>query len=898
MNTSTIERTVRHIFLAAVVTTGVSLPVQAATTTYYQVKNFELDGLPSGEAGGVEITDTPQLAFPNVTLENIKHCTFLTKLYGDEIDDDYATAWGTYPQSCDLDGDGLIDKLAFQFAVYDGGNTKVVVIALTNGEGGVYAQWARRSWRTNANGLPDKQYYNMSADGTINSQNATGTGTECNGKYRASGIRLHGTRLDLDSTARLAFPGTTLEQLKGSSFMAGYRQGLWFSHVATNNAATCVTDWTDSSGAVKKIIMQFSHPTDGKKTAVVALTNGVDGVYASQVLSVSGLDNADTQAYSVDASGNITVANGSYQNTGDSLVYPVHEFYVQYPQCVKRSPTQIKVFSDKSKTLTLDDIVDGDFTARLGGVSGQAQGTLDIPNSAIGCNKKLRYDDSDNLTNVVVEFQTQCGTSVRCVIVSFENGADGVYATGLGARYATGTVGGYEFYKDDGSFAGNIIALAETPTGNYYGALDLRVVVSTTRIVHDWTLDANKNWSDFPDHATLGPDDVVRIKVEDATAVLTIDANVALAQVEFVDGLCAQMIVNIGKTMTVQSISGVNDILNNGTIVKTGDGTIAVPFNNVSRGVYQVNSGMLMASKVITDGSTPGFITDDTPSENQLVDVKAFATFDLNRVNGITAAVRLEEGAHFANSGDWLANNQNQPVQLILAGNAEANGTGNFGIVRADGGQTRIDLGTNTLTIANGANNTTFFLGNTTITGTGTIAVNKGTLVIKDANATGTDCTIVIGANGRFQLNTGFCLSVKNFINNGVDNSSNDKGGTVVVNGTITPGNAIKRLTLTDGATVKMIGRNSLQTVTKAFSCFGTVTIDASVISANDLLSAEKERIAILTVPGEPGDLNSSATWTVTSGPFNNCRARWIADGGGNTSTLYLYHCAFTIFVR
>ena len=105
---------------------------------------------------------------------------------------------------------------------------------------------------------------------------------------------------------------------------------------------------------------------------------------------------------------------------------------------------------------------------------------------------------------------------------------------------------------------------------------------------------------------------------------------------------------------------------------------------------------------------------------------------------------------------------------------------------------------------------------------------------------------------------------------------------TVIVKGTLTLGSSLPNLTLVNGATVKATG--TAQKVSTTFAASGTIAIDASEITAEELRLAE--RIPVLTVPMSFD--TSTATWTVSNTPMTGARARWINDDGGTTKTLYL----------
>jgi len=587
---------------------------------------------------------------------------------------------------------------------------------------------------------------------------------------------------------------------------------------------------------------------------------------------------------------------------------------------------------------TLDEVAYGTFTARMcGAAMGESKNAID---SAMGYNKKLFADGNGSVTNIIVEYQVYDDVYTKCVVVSFENGADGVYARALGAAFVSGQHLGNVFYP--GTLGQ---ALATTPTSSGYGVCDLRVVVEEAA---EWTLDQDRTWSELRNGAVLSADSVVRILVNGDSPVLTVDENVDVGRIELVNAMgngCAStnsIAVAAGNSMTygalclndnvclvagdfeptsleiaagsrilyasgeavcapatglgcVEVADGAtvyvdNDvmasyILNNGTVVKRVAADVVIPFHNGSKGVTVVSNGTLKASRITSVTGNPyAFVTDENPHANQLIDVKAGATYDLNGVNDISASVRLEEGAHIANTGANIDAGKLQTVQIVLDGDATATATSQFGILAPGHAETRLELGSHTLTL-NGANS--FWLVNTTILGDGEIAVEGGTLTCTRSSI-GTDCALRIGASGTLQIDGVATLTVKDFFNSGTVYNDN---GMLTVTGTLTTGNDIKKLTLADGATVKATG--TAQTVSTTFSASGTYTIDASEITKEQLIAAEDGRIGVLTVP----TAQVGGTWTVVNAPVRGTRARWEIDAGGTTSTFCLRRPVGMVFI-
>ena len=528
---------------------------------------------------------------------------------------------------------------------------------------------------------------------------------------------------------------------------------------------------------------------------------------------------------------------------------------------------------------TLNQLKYSDFTSRMLGQYANAYNALD---SAKGCNKKFYYDGDGNLLRIVVEFQVYDGSNIRCVVVEFTNGDGGVYAKALGAGHMENAPLGFVFLEQGKTtLNGTSKDVASSYDGKHYGVCDFRVVQGESS-VKAWTLDGDKTWSALRNEAALAKDEIVQITVTDADAVLTVDEDVTVGIIDFVNGTGTTLSIASGVTVSADNYIGLGYVLNHGTFNKLGNGTVEMKFDNASRGVFVVNAGTLKAVDKRAEGA--GSLIDGdpdvTPRSNYLIDVKSGATYDVNGQTSVSASVRLAEGAHFISSKDYANKAWGQTGQLILAGNAEVTATGHFGLYK--GGGSRLDLGTYMLTV-NGASDKEFMLGGTTITGSGTIYVKSERFCTRNADSEGEDCTISIGANGKFENNMHF--KVKNFVNNGTISYASGWGrGELEVTGEFTSKTAsFPKLTLT-GATVKA-ATGAEVTVLDTFVASGTVTIDASEITKAALEEAMEtgSGVSLLTVPVA----NKGGAWKVANPPVSGAYVKWI-DKGDSKSTLYL----------
>ena len=375
-----------------------------------------------------------------------------------------------------------------------------------------------------------------------------------------------------------------------------------------------------------------------------------------------------------------------------------------------------------------------------------------------------------------------------------------------------------------------------------------------------WELDADHlTWSSLVEKYGAPAEDATVIIKSDTAYTLTIDQDATIGEFVFTGSGSVTLAVNSGYTLA-----------------KTGSGTELWSLDNASAGTISVNAGTLKIKSVTGTGTS------------QTIRVKGGATFDLNGVGDVTVNVILEEGAFFVNTGSDIGTDTAQTVSITLEGNATLSTTsGDFGLIGPSFGETALYLGAYTLTISGSK---TFRLCKTTITGAGTINVVGGTLTQRGTSSgdagkqssTGADCTLVIGSGTTLTIGACQTLTVKNFTNTGTINTS--QNGTLTVTGTLTPGNAIKNLTLANGSTVKATG--TAQTVSTTFSATGAITVDASEIDAQDLKDAGETGIDVLTVPVAFNP--SGVTWNVAGAAIAGTRAKWRTDEGSSTKTLYI----------
>jgi hypothetical protein len=398
------------------------------------------------------------------------------------------------------------------------------------------------------------------------------------------------------------------------------------------------------------------------------------------------------------------------------------------------------------------------------------------------------------------------------------------------------------------------------------------------------TLDAEKNFSQLITEEALSSDDVVYVEAK-GNYTLTVDEDITVKNIEFVNGSGATLKISENDTLSVDDIVGIGNIMNNGTIVKTGEGTAILPFDNASTGVLIVGNGILKVKSVINDGTA------------YTVRVKRGATFDLNGVSGITVNVILEEGATFVNTGNAISYNADQTVKIILEGDATVKTENDMGLIAPDRNKSELDLGSHILTLKGG---NTFRLCNTAVVGSGKIRVtDSGKLTVMASSdgavgnysSGGDNYELVMESGSTLTIGNYQSLTVKNFTNNGEITTKHK--GTLIVKGILAPGNEIPVLTLADGATIKA-STTQAQTVSSTFSASGTIIIDASEIMKDQLKVAGKTGIPVLTVPAVPSDVK----WNMTGLNVDRVRAKWRVNEDG-TKTLYIARSdAFRVIIR
>ncbi len=322
------------------------------------------------------------------------------------------------------------------------------------------------------------------------------------------------------------------------------------------------------------------------------------------------------------------------------------------------------------------------------------------------------------------------------------------------------------------------------------------------------------------------------------------------------NGTGAKLKIDPGVIVTNKTDINVNAIENNGTIFfepraatnridgtnwdtgYTGTGTVVVTvadkrlarltFLNGPGRRYVLKKGRTGPCRRSRPTQYYAFNTTEEPLLNQRVDVEPGATFDLLGLNDVNVSVTLAGTGHngmgaLANTGGPIIDTNSQIVQLTLADDATVCGVSDFGVLAPSYKPTRVELGTHTLTLDTAAR---FFFSYATLAGTGGFDVRRGTLNFRGSLTydAGTTMDIRVGAEG--VLDNDMALTVRNFENGGV--VTND-ASMITVTGTVTgtgAAHATPKLTLADGATIKVADAATPLVVSQSLTATGTLTLD------------------------------------------------------------------------
>ncbi|MBO7683728.1 MAG: hypothetical protein J6T51_03280 [Kiritimatiellae bacterium] len=249
----------------------------------------------------------------------------------------------------------------------------------------------------------------------------------------------------------LVFPGKTLADLEGRSFW-GTMAGGSFGAVKTGISNQVKPYPANATGAAIERYDFDIVTIEGTyyKAVHIQLYNGEGGVYAkipkAWYIGTSGNTGFSTIYYTVNAStGALTwskVNNSSIATTATAGGYGIRAIGVARGL----SSTNQLVFPGLTVAQIGTD-VRGRLSAKVAGGSGGSM--LGLP--VLFTNAVVTAGTAASPTAIRCEAQYYDGGNVKCAIVAFSDGGDGVYAQLVGAYYKTTTELGMRFVKDDGT---------------------------------------------------------------------------------------------------------------------------------------------------------------------------------------------------------------------------------------------------------------------------------------------------------------------------------------------------------------------------------------------------------------------------------------------------------------
>ena len=381
----------------------------------------------------------------------------------------------TYPSS------GEATKILGDFCILDGGHAKAVCVEFTDGEAGdgVYVRGLQALHLKG--GDVATEFMDIAPDGTISYKNYTNNLDELatawdNGNYGVGNVQM-AKFVPHDSTM-LVWPGTVLDDVKDyeiTGFFGGKASRFGYTCTAYNKRIA----YDDENSATNMVVEMQTIDGVYTKCVVVNFMNGEDGVHAQGLTALHVSGDEIGQSFSN--------SDGTYADTGDSVATGYGELsYGIYGLTAQKKAVYSQLSGNITSTaalafpdITLDDIKDDYLGCRFASHAVNKPGI-----EGRGCNRRITYGENGSAVKIRVEFQTRDGGSagymyVKCVVVDFTDGPDGVYASRVGASYmAEKNPVGVEFVSKDGSYSGS-------SSYNVYGLFAAPCI--TLSADEDWT---------------------------------------------------------------------------------------------------------------------------------------------------------------------------------------------------------------------------------------------------------------------------------------------------------------------------------------------------------------------------------------------------------------------------
>ncbi len=231
-------------------------------------------------------TGSPALIWPGTTVDDIKGYDISGTLGGRSAGEGFSCT--AYNRSV-VEVDGVATEMTVEMQISSGGTVLCVVVRLTNGDGGVYAEaLAARS----ASG-ENLGYVFSNGDGTYNGDaRAIATGYDADG-YGVYGLTatkraIYASSHDIvTKTATLVWPGVTLDDVTNCWFGCRFTGDFISAGNRGFEGRGCNPRITrDAHGSATKVRVEYQvYDNDYTyiKCVLVDLANGVDGVYATKV---------------------------------------------------------------------------------------------------------------------------------------------------------------------------------------------------------------------------------------------------------------------------------------------------------------------------------------------------------------------------------------------------------------------------------------------------------------------------------------------------------------------------------------------------------------------------------------------------------------------------------------
>ena len=786
--------------------------------------------------------------FSGLTLEDLSGCVFLSYMQSGSISGRYVL--GKHPTLYPSSGDA--EKLAVQFTAEDGSWKKSAYVQFAyNANGAVTMQKVRNTWTTSGNA--NTKYFNDKFFTVGPSDNASYdniNGGQNNNQYDLWGLQVFPGFVQ--TSPMLLFRGATLNDIENATFTArvgGPSISTLADRVNGYNKRV-IKDGDD----VTRILVEFQSQTDWIKTTIVEFTNGDGGVYgeakeARYVGLGSGLGYQFVTAYdgtSITYAGN-DASPATSPTIGGYGVYDVQA-------AVEPDANEWTLDADRNWSYyTGGETFDDDAaTIRVRVTANGATLTVD-ENTSVGKIVFVNAAGVDVTTNSLL-----VASGITASFGDIEAGA-GVHLTvptSLGAVAAT---------------AGSNATIAYVGSGTVSGVLSGEGAVEVCS-GHVTFTGANA----FTGGLTVKSGSV-------AVAGASVAQDAPTGPFGAIDtGSPRSVIVEAGAMVDVNGHNGLGyRFVLAGTGVATGAYTTPGPIVNfgtpLTIGIRNANQSYWTTGHArgyalggdVTLGAAGGDV--GIVSEGLWETAKYGCSLELGG-HTLTKAgegtLRMwSSGLNVSGSGTL---NVSEGVVDIRKG--AYNGTASTVAVGADG-TLRIGAALNAASVVNNGRIevTTYWTGD-----------RKTTSISGTYSGTG---TLAVLSDGILTLNND--LSVHDFVNNGGIAGA----GTLTVGGTLTPGNAIPKLTLADGATVKLTGMNNAQSVTGTFAAAGTVNVDGSAISDADLKAAGM--VPVLSAPSLPTGIKQRFSAVGAS----NRTFRVVTEDG--VSTVYMSRTnGFTVFVK